>query len=928
MVILKKIKNLFEKPYTDLEFLLTCLKEVLEDNKQKKLANAVPWLSSEKNKSPQKISSELLQVYSIAFQLLNMSEENWAVQERRKIENRAIIEGKKHINGLWARCLETLIEEGVSPEDIAEHLHKVRVEPVFTAHPTEAKRATVLEHHRELYQLILKRENSMYSLAEQQAIKRDVKLVIDRLWRTGEIFVEKPDIDSELRSILHYVMNVLPLVIPILDQRLIQAWEHQGLNPKLIRETASMPRISFGNWVGGDRDGHPFVSDQTTRQTLQILRLNAVVIVRRELVKLIKRLSFACNLKDTIPAMQDRVEVLKKNLGAEGLIAFDRNKGEAFRQFANLINQKLPVDVQREHITGLKESENRYQKPQDLLTDLQLLQKGLASYGAKNIAYTDVHDAIRIVQTFGFHLIRLDIRQNSAFHDQAITELLEATNTQKRTDFGDWDESERLDFIEKELQSARPFTHPNTDLGEESNSHKVRSCYKVLAEHIDDYGTDGLGALIVSMTRSLSDLLAVYLLAREAGLIHQTEAGLVCVLPVVPLFETIEDLQNSHETLNAFLSHPFTQRSLAYQQELSGEPEMIQQVMIGYSDSNKDGGILASQWNLFDAEKRLAQTGIEHGVKVRFFHGKGGTISRGAGPTQWFIKTLPINSVQYDMRLTEQGETISQKYANKINATYNMELLLANTLRQSMLYQFTDRKPEGLNKTWQFLADNSFKKYRKLLEHPDFIEFYSQVTPIDVIESSKIGSRPARRKGQRSLDALRAIPWVFSWAQARFNLTSWYGVGSTLKKLKKTHPDQFDQLKAATKEESLIKYVLLNVDTSLAATDERIMRVYADLVEDTDVRENLMTIIMLELQETRSMLGEIFEKPLEERRKEHYYSNVLRAEALNDLHYTQIDLLKKWRSMDKEADVEAHQKTLQELLLTVNAIAGALRSTG
>ncbi len=924
MNILKKIESIFDKPYKDLEFLLTCFKEVLEENGRADLAANVPWINGKEDRVFQKITPELLQIHSIAFQLLNMAEENWAVQGRREMENEALIKGKARINGLWAKCLETLLAEGITAEKIAEHLHQVRVEPVFTAHPTEAKRATVLEHHRALYKLIVRRENKMYSLIEQQTIKQDIKLVIDRLWRTGEIFVEKPDIDSELRSILHYVMNVLPIVVPILDQRLMQAWKRMGLDPKLIQKPSKMPRISFGNWVGGDRDGHPFVSDETTRKTLETLRLNAIVIVRRELTTLIKRLSFACKLDATVPAMHKRMEELKFNLGPDGQAAFDRNKGEAFRQFANLIRSTLPVDVQREHITELKETDTSYNTSAELLADLQLLQEALVVYGAENIAYTDVNDAIRVVQTFGFHLVKLDVRQNSAFHDKAIEELLEATSSKEKKNFGDWNEKKRLKFINKELQSARPFTHPSHPLKREA--HKVRSCYRVLAEHIDKYGTQALGALIVSMTRSLSDLLSVYLLAREAGLIRQTDEGLVCVLPVVPLFETIEDLQNSHEILSDFLNHPFTKRSLAYQQKLNGEWELIQQVMIGYSDSNKDGGILASQWNLFHAEKRLAETGLKDGVKVRFFHGKGGTISRGAGPTQWFIKTLPLNSVQYDMRLTEQGETISQKYANKINATYNLELLLANTTRQSMLYEFGNRKSEDLNEIWQFLADNSFKKYRELLEHPDFIDFYSQVTPIDVIESSKIGSRPARRKGQRSLDALRAIPWVFSWAQARFNLTSWYGVGSTLQKLKETHPEQFEQVKAASNKDTLIKYVLLNIDTSLAATDERIMRVYADLVEDTDVRENLMTIIMLELQQTRSILSEIFEKPLEERRKAHHYSNLLRTEALNDLHYTQIDLLKTWRSMEK--DTLEYQQTLQQLLLTVNAIAGALRSTG
>ncbi len=542
-----------------------------------------------------------------------------------------------------------------------------------------------------------------------------------------------------------------------------------------------------------------------------------------------------------------------------------------------------------------------------------------------SIAHADLNHMIRLADTFGFHLAHLDVRQNSHFHELAIAQLLNAASLD-----GEWylqaSEEERLDFINKELQSNRPFTHPGMDL--EENAQAVTSCYNVLAGHIRKYGQEGLGSLIVSMTRSLSDLLAVYLLARESGLTRQTEEGLVCVLPVVPLLETIEDLAQGPEILKSFLKHPFTVRSLKYLKKTRGKKNLVQQVMVGYSDSNKDGGILASQWGLYEAQSRLAKVGEEMGVKIRFFHGKGGSISRGAGPTHWFIKALPPNSVNGDIRLTEQGETIAQKYANKINASYNLELLLAGTASATFLNQIHKNEAYAFADLMSKLSVESKKYYTSLIQHKNFLQFFSEATPIDAIESSKIGSRPSRRTGRRSLEDLRAIPWVFSWSQSRFNMTSWYGIGSTFQNLMKTDTDEFSRFKEGAVYDPFIRYVLTNVDTSLAATDEDIMQSYASLVVDDKVRQTIMKLMLDELKKTREVFNILLEKPISERRKQHWYSNVIRATAMYDLHMKQVDLLKKWRFQKKEGDMKNADKTLTSLLLTINAIASALRNTG
>ncbi|MEQ9426730.1 MAG: phosphoenolpyruvate carboxylase [Cyclobacteriaceae bacterium] len=917
--ILAEVKQELGKPYQDLDFVLSCFKEVLEESGETEMATMVPWIN-DNDLEPEKITTRHLQVYSMSFQLMNMVEVNAAVQQRRRKEES---QGLNAINGLWGENLERLKEKNIRPEKIADVLSEINVEPVLTAHPTEAKRATILEHHRALYLLLVDRENKMYNSHEQGEITNEIKLAIDRIWRTGEIYLQKPDVESELRNIVHYLVNVFPTVIPILNKRLKQAWQGQGFDPNLLNE--HYPSVSFGNWVGGDRDGHPFVTAEVTRETLQVLRLNAIVVLRRGLLKLVRNLSFACDLEEAPMGIQEGIAKMLHELGDDGEDAYKRNNGEAFRQYVNLVMTKLPVDVKRQHATELRELEYSYRRPDNLIEDLKTLQQGLLEFGAQAVAYSDVKEVILLVESFGFHLAHLDIRQNSTFHDKALMQLMSAGHAGE-TDFINWDEKKRLELLDKELLLNRPFTHRKIALADEAKA--VTECYDVVTEHAHKYGVRGLGSLIVSMTRSLSDLLLVYLLARESGLTKETDDGIVCMLPVVPLFETIDDLKAAPQILDAFLSHPFTKRTLNYKQQVRGTKYPVQQVMIGYSDSNKDGGIMASQWNLFKAQSELADIGAKHGVRIKFFHGKGGSISRGAGPSHWFVRALPHSALSTQMRLTEQGETIAQKYANKVNAAYNLELLLASTTARTLLDFNEQKQQHPLAEVLEKLATDSKDYYEKLLHHPNFIKFFAEATPIDAIESSKIGSRPARRSGKRSLEDLRAIPWVFSWSQSRFNMTSWYGVGHALDKLKNDDPKSWDQLKEATKTDPLIRYILTNVDTSLAATDSEIMALYASLVSEKAVKTSMMDLFNNELERTNSLLNELLGMGLKERRRNHYYSNKLRAAGMDEIHQHQVYLLKEWRSAKEADDSQKAEKLLVQLLLCVNVLAGAMRNTG
>jgi phosphoenolpyruvate carboxylase len=905
----------------DLTYLMTCFREVLEDVGEHDLARALPWQAQSAPIAAQVEPERLAQAYTIAFTLLSMVEQNAAVQERRAMDTH---QGLGATRALWAQCLHELSEHGLSKQQIADALAHIQVEPVLTAHPTEAKRATVLEHHRNLYLLLVRRENQMWTPYEQQVIRDEVKTALELLWRTGEVFLEKPDVASERRNIVHYLYNVFPDVLPILDQRFWQAWADVGGDTAQIHDAEALPRLRFGTWVGGDRDGHPLVTAQVTRETLHDLRLHALQLLHEQLTELARQMSLSERLHPPPASVTSAITQAVEQLGEPGRQAVARNPEEPWRQMINMILAKLPRSDAATSATEPHSSEHSYRQAGELVRDLQMLAGSLREAGAQRLANDLVQPVIRRVQTFGFHLATLDIRQNSRFHDLAVSQLMQAAGLGD-TDFPAWDEERRLAFLERELSSPRPFTRPGMQVGPEADA--VLSCYRVVVEHLAQYGAGGLGALIVSMTRSLSDLLAVYLLAREVGLLVDTSEGLACQLPVVPLFETIDDLHRSPHILRAFLNYPLTRRSLAIQSR-GADGALVQQVMIGYSDSNKDGGIFASLWGLYRAQEALVQVGQSSGVRVRFFHGRGGTISRGAGPTHRFVKAMPRGAIGGDLRLTEQGETIAQKYANRIQAAYHLEMLLAGTTRATLLDQHSVDPSHPLEPTMDWLAEHSRQVYTALISSEGFIRFFRQATPIDVIEQSRIGSRPARRTGQQTLADLRAIPWVFSWGQARCYLSGWYGVGSALETLHTDDPAAFDAIRQHLLTWAPLHYILSNAATSIAVVDLDIMQAYAALVEDNATRERFLSLILAEYDRTRQMLESLYGGALAERRPNVHAMMQVRRDGLRALHEQQLALLRRWRAFQQAGNTAEAEKLLPHLLLTVNALASGLGSTG
>ncbi len=906
----------FARMERDLHYLIDCFAEVLTEMGHGDLAEHLPWRSAQPpgGDPPPRLGLAL----SVAFQLLNMVEENAAAQTRSLREQ---VEGLCAEPGAWGAHLARLRAEGVEGPALASTLSRVRVEPVLTAHPTEAKRLSVLDQHRLLFGLLERATKSNLPPAEARTIRDGVKAALERLWRTGEILLEKPSLTDERRNVLHYLRDVFPSVLPALDERLRQAWHEAGFEPHLLRQPGVMPRIRFGTWVGGDRDGHPGVTADVTAESLDRLRVNALLVVRQELGALAERLSLSSWMQGAPADLLESIERHEAALG--GNLPGITRKDEPWRWAVELMDARLPLEQTPGQLAQLRQHEGCYRHSEELLADIDRLHASLTAMGAARLAESDVLPVRRAVEVFGFHLAKLDIRQNSVFHAKALSQLLGAAGV-SADDWEDWSERERLRFLEKELRSPRPFLHPSASAGPEADA--VLGCYRVLAKHISDYGINGVGALIVSMTRRLSDLLVVYLLAREAGLLRAFPEGIVCLVPVVPLFETIEDLDGAPEMLGAFLEQPVTRVSLVYHGKLAGRPtELLQQVMVGYSDSNKDGGILSSQWALQRSQKRLAQVAEQQGVVLRFFHGRGGTVSRGAGPTHRFLEALPHGSLSGQMRLTEQGETIAQKYANPATATYNLEMLLAGVTATTVRHGKEVVEDPAFAPLMQKLSDASRRAYRELLDADEFLTFYRQATPIDALEHSRIGSRPSRRTGKPSLADLRAIPWVFSWSQARFYVPGWYGMGSALESL---DDGERALLAKNLRHWPFWRYVFTNVESSLASADAGLMDLYSGLVEDAVVRERLSSQIRSEWNRTNAMLDQLRGKAVGRSRPRMLRTLELRGQALSTLHHQQVALLRRWRERVKAGDQAGSEALLPELLLSINAIASGLRTTG
>lgn len=896
-----------------LTFLIDSLSDALTSLGEDELIPFLPWRNCTPESTPPEGTQQL---YSIGFQLLNMVEERVAAAIRRVRENEL---GAVTIRGLWARSLNDMKELGLNEDQILDVLKDVKVEPVLTAHPTEAKRATVRERHRAIYEELARSEHPKYTDRERRRIKATISAAMETLWRTGEIHMTRPDLKQELRTALYYLREMFPSVLNRLDTNFTEAWRDAGFSVDKLRNSGKLPQVTFGTWIGGDRDGHPLVTPEVTFNTLADLRYHSIVLMRKELKNLAFHLTISRQFQEIPAPLTERIQELSHQLKNPSYAAdiLHQNREEPWRQFVYLIRGMLFDTVNCEGAG--------YQRPEELDADLALLEKTLLTTGCLQLIKLHVTPLRHKLSIFGFHLATLDIRQNSEYHDKAVTQLLTAAGIPDGENFETWSEEKRCEFISAELRSARPFLHDSASAGAEADS--VLDTYRVIAKQIAKYGMGGIGAFIVSMTRSVSDLLVVYLLQREAGILVQVGGGLASPIEVVPLYETKSDLDSSQDLLAGFLDHPVTQRSykLRYQ---DGNP--FQQVMLGYSDSNKDCGILSAQWSLYRAEKAMVEIAAQRGIRLNYFHGRGGTISRGAGPTQWFMEALPHGSLSGHFRMTEQGETIAQKYANLSNATYNIELLIACAASTAAKHKYAPAPEDPCIQFMPKLSEGSEAAYQKLVRTEGFIAFYREATIIDALENSRIGSRPARRTGKKdfSLSDLRAIPWVFSWTQTRFYLTGWFGVGSALNTIKQNSPADYQALKDGLKQSTFLQYALTNVETNLASANRELMITYGDLCTDETLKDRFMGIILEEFDLTKELISDIFNSDFDQRRPRMSKTLAIREEPLKVLHNQQVQLIKQWRALKAEGKEEEAESLFPKILLSINAISSGLKTTG
>lgn len=888
----------------ELAFLVDCFCEVLRASGD---GACIEVLRHPETGGPlPKRAGEALAVY---FHLLNLVEEHTANESIRRREEKL---GAETIRGFWPNYLADWKARGGSRAALLEGLREVEIEPVLTKHPTEARQWSLLTLHRELYRQLREWYEKSYSVSEQEHVRERIKVTLELIWRTGEIPPGKPSVKAERKSALYYLHEIFPKAIERIDERFEDALLNSGFRfGRDGAEAAPHPRLKFGSWVGGDRDGHSDVSASLTAETLHVHREVALEIHLRELNQLAGRLSLSERLYPLPAHLRKKMGHTEDPFGRSRTFSDEADK--SWRLYVSHLISRL------ETTKGGGSMFLGYRDAGEYRADLADLSDALEKAGAGNLARRLVQPLIRKADIFGFHLAVLDIRQNSAIHEKAVAQILERVEPDAPA-YEREDESARVRRLADLLERDGPSLAPGTRLPEEAAL--VLDVYHALARHAGLHGTTGIGPSIVSMTRSVSDLLAVYLFQQEAGLAAQTTEGPAYLVAVVPLFETREDLENSPGIVSDYLSLPVVRRSLARQAGEGGRP--VLQVMLGYSDSNKDCGTLASHWGVRRAQQALVAAVDPKIARLKFFHGRGGTASRGAGPIHRFLEALPDGSLAAGLRLTEQGEVISRNYNNASTAALNLELLLAGSFAARLRQESSELLSE-LEPVFDRLARWSEETYRELVADSDFLSFYRQATPIDAIEHVRMGSRPSRRSGINSLADLRAIPWVFSWTQSRFFLTGWYGAGTALRRLRLEDRSAYERFVETWSHWPFARYIFYNVEGSLSSVDMKIAADYAGLVEEKPVRTRLFRKIEDEFKLARRELTQLTGSRAAIHRPRLHKTIQRRASRLAILHREQIRLLRELREVGTARQERA---IVPELLKITSAIVSGLRNSG
>src|SRR5712672_936858 len=791
---------------------------------------------------------------------------------------------------------------GISTADLRGFFETAEVSPVLTAHPTEVRRKSTIDREMEIAALLERRERVQLTPEEAEASDEQLRRAVLTLWKTNLLRRTKLTVLDEVANGLSFYdytfLHEVPRLHCKLEDRLN---EGDSIAPG---ELASFLRI--GSWIGGDRDGNPFVTADVMRGTLRMQSSRVLRFYLEELHTLGSELSLAAHLADVSEDL--------RALAERSPDKSPHRSGEPYRLAVSGIFARLTATAARLEVETTRAAVGEaapYANAAEFKTDLDILYRSLISNNSGVIARGRLRLLRRAVDCFGFHLASLDIRQNSAVHERTVAELIDAATP--GMSYLALNEEARIALLANELRSARPLTSAFVKYSDETVGELA--VFHAAAEAHVRFAADVIPQCIISMCKGVSDMLEVALLLKEVGLVNPSGRS---AINIVPLFETIEDLQASSGIMDRMLSiHDY--------RKLVDSRGAVQEVMLGYSDSNKDGGFVTSGWELYKAEIGLVEVFERHGVRLRLFHGRGGSVGRGGGPSYDAIIAQPGGAVNGQIRITEQGEIISSKYSNAEVGRSNLEILAAATLEASLLQPQRSAPRAEYLKAMEQLSALAFRAYRGLVyETEGFADYFWGSTVINEIATLKIGSRPASRKKTREIEDLRAIPWVFSWAQCRLMLPGWYGFGSAVETWIAEHPDKgMPFLKELYGEWPFFRTLLSNMDMVLAKSSIAIASRYAELVPDQALRDNIFGRIRREWHNSIETLLDIMGQerllqgnPLLER------SIRNRFPYLDPLNHVQVELLKEHRAQNPDEQV------LRGIQITINGISAGLRNSG
>lgn len=808
--------------------------------------------------------------------------------------------------GTLAHALGRLGAAGLVPEEIASLVASLQVSPVLTAHPTEVRRRTTLDRGRRIAALLARRDRMLFSLPERAEWEECLRVEILALWQTAILRGSKLRVRDEINEVLHYYDLSLFAEIPRLHRRIEDSLGKLGASAVRVP-----PVISMGSWIGGDRDGNPFVTAETLRYALD---RQAAVAIGHHLSDL-RRLAIELSMSANLVRCTERVEEMAQGSGDDSPFRAE----EPYRRAMNGMYARLAATARAAigRVPGVEPRANLapYEGPDCLVDDLRALEASLGEHGAAALACARVAPVRRSVEAFGFHLAGIDLRQNASVHQEVVAELLSrAGETDNYCELG---EEERIRLLEAELCRARPLVSPFVTYSPETQAEL--DIFAAAAEGHSRLGSAAVPHYVISMCKSVSDLLEVAVLLKEAGLCRPAGPSPAQVdLDIVPLFETIEDLDGAGRTFARLMSLP------VWRQMVAGRGDW-QEVMLGYSDSNKEGGYLSSNWSLYRAERDLAEAAAAAGVRLRLFHGRGAAVGRGGGPTYDAVLAQPPGSVQGALRVTQQGEMIAAEYSDPERASRGLEALVCATMEAS------GADPDSLGidagryyRVMDELSALALAEYRDLVyATAGFVEWFRTATPVREIAELNIGSRPASRRPSERVEDLRAIPWVFSWSQCRLMLPGWYGLGHALESWQAGSDERLQTLREMYRRWGFLRSVFANASMVLAKTDLDIGKRYAELVPDPDLREGVWRRISQEHDRTVThVLAITGEGSLLASTPALSRSLRNRIPYLDPLNHLQVASLRRWRSGDRTRRVQVG------IQLTLNGLATGLRNSG